>query len=364
MLTICPTADYEIYFGQNILAANEVLFEPTRKLLALWQEAGVSATLFPDVCSVWRHREMGMSEYVDEFESQIQNAANGGHDIQLHIHPEWGAAERVNGSWRFQEGTHALHDLGFSEGQDGAGELLTKGKQYLEGLLKPHSPAYRCRVFRAGGWIIQPEKALFQALLDRGIDTDATVIPGVCLPRGDYRIDFRDVPCSGNWFIDPDVGISQDSGNASDMFEVPIASYRGRGAFWVHVANQLRLRYRMKRNRQPTRGFPITKKGRKRTLAKRIRDKVKILSLPRILDMADTHESMITIVESYLKKQSYLQTDVALCMNGHPKDTYDFHLTELRKFFEIMRHRYSGEVTFATISEFVAARRQAAAHEG
>lgn len=354
MLTICPTADYELFFGGNHLPAEEVLFEPTRKLLDVWAEFDIKGTLFPDICSVWRHRELGISGYADVFEAQIKDAAVSGHDIQLHLHPEWRYAGFRDGAWHFKSGTQSLHDLGFSpDDPDGAPELIRGGIRYLEELLRGNNPRYRCRAFRASGWIVQPEQALFSALLSEGIRVDASVIPGMKSGRTDYVIDFRDVPDKPMWFISPGEGLGVASERRQDLLEIPIASYRGRFPLWQHVVNQLRLRRRAKSIPQEIRGYPVTKAGPRTNRLRRMKNKFEKLMIPRVLDIADTHESMLATLRSYLRRYECRNNDFAICFNGHPKDTYDYHLEELRRFLNIVKRQYVDIVGFQSIAEYL-----------
>ncbi len=350
MLIVCPTIDYELFFGRNSLPDEKILFEPTRKLLSLWSDFNITATLFPDVCSVWRHREQRLDAYAEAFEDQLRHARASGHDVQLHLHPEWLRAEYRDSTWHFEPGTQALHDIGFTS--DGVPALLRRGKRYLENLLHPVDRGYRCFAFRAGGWILQPEAPVVSALMDAGIRVDATVIPGMRSLRTDYRIDFRRVPDRPTWHVDAARGLEIDSRRESDLLEVSIASYRGRLPAVQHVVNELRLRRRA--SGEPIRGYPITRMGPKGGITTRVANKYKKLTTPRVLDIADTHESMLTTLGSYLRRYDCRSTDVAVCMNGHPKDTYDYHLSELRRFFEVVARRYRDVVAFQSLETYVA----------
>jgi len=363
MLIICPTADYETYMGGNYLPVDEVLFEPTRKLLEVWAEFGIKGTLFPDICSVWRHRELGVTGWTDRFEGQIQDAAADGHDVQLHLHPEWLFAEPDGNAWHYKPGTYALHDLGFSP-QDPAGApaLIRRGIRYLTELLEPRVPQYRCLAFRAGGWILQPECSLVSALLSEGICVDASVIPGVRSPRTDYVIDYRRVPDKPTWFIGAKTGMEVDSGEQRDLMEISIASYRGRFPLWQHVANELRLRRRAKRIPEKLRGYPITKSGPKPRPMRKLTKRFQKLMIPRVFDIADTHESMLATLKSYLRRYDCRNQDFSVCFNGHPKDTYDYHLVELQKFLQIVERSYKDLVTFSSIAEFVSSQSKRAGH--
>jgi hypothetical protein len=353
VLVICPTADYEIYLGRNLLPVDQVLFEPTRKLLEVWDEFGIRATLFPDICSVWRHRELGLTDYADAFEKQIREAARAGHDVQLHLHPEWLSATHEDDAWQFAPRTGSLHDLGFDpHDPTAAPALIRRGREYLEGLLRPDDSTYECMAFRAGGWILQPERDLVDALRRSGIRVDATVIPGVQLARRDYHVDFRRAPDKPNWYIGSNSGLKRDSGLVEDLFEIPIGSYRGAWPMWQHVVNELRLRHRAKAHTLAMRGYPIVKVSEKQGALERVRRKFRKLSVPRVFDIADTCESMLTTLESWVRRYHRGSETIAVCMNGHPKDTYDHHLDELRRFHEQVRARYADVVRFEPIASF------------
>ncbi len=355
MLVICPTADYEIYLGRNLVPVDQVLFQPTNKILKVWEDFEIKATIFPDICSVWRHRELGMTDYVSRFENQILEVARRGHDVQLHLHPEWRTAVHENSHWRFAPRTGSLHDLGFDpEDPQGAPALIREARQYLHSLLEPVVPGYQCIAFRAGGWILQPEEELIRALLHNGIRVDATVIPGMRLLRTDYRVDFTAVPDAPNWTMSSETGIARDSGNPSDLLEIPIASYRGLFPIWQHVLNEARLRKRARLHPQPHRGYPMVKVGPKYGMIERTRRKFSKLNVPRMFDIADTCESMLTTVDSYLRKYDCRSQTFMVCMNGHPKDTYDHHLIELNRFFDRMKSHYSSRVRFESISDYLA----------
>lgn len=353
MLTICPTADYEIYLGRNLLPPEQVLFQPSAKLLAVWEEFGIKGTLFPDICSIWRHRELGLEDYADSCESQLRDAVGRGHDLQLHLHPEWKWAVQESGQWSFRPGTSSLNDLGFSDDDPaGAPALIRRGMSYLAGLVRPVVADYHCTAFRAGGWVIQPEHAILNALRKAGIRADATVIPGVRLQRKDYPVDFRSVP-EGNWRLGSLSGLGVDSGDPADVLEVPIASYRGALHQWQHGVNNLRLRRLRRRNPEPFRGYPIVKTGPRPAPVVRYANLWKKLAIPRTLDIADTHEAMIAVLRSYLSRYDFSRVDVAVCMNGHPKDTYDFHFDECRRFFDYVRSRHTNTVRFQSLGTWI-----------
>ncbi len=49
------------------------------------------------------------------------------------------------------------------------------GKEFLETLLRPVDADYRCHVFRAANWAVQPSRNVVRALVNNGIDIDTSV---------------------------------------------------------------------------------------------------------------------------------------------------------------------------------------------
>ena len=354
MLIVCPTIDYEIFLGKNLLSANEILFEPTKKILKIWKDFNIKGTFFPDVCSVWQHNKYGIYNYVDTFESQMKQAALEGHDIQLHIHPEWVSSEFSNGVWHFKENTSSLNDLGFNKKHEySAPFIVSSAKQYLEDLISPINKDYKCFIFRAGGWLIQPSNKIIELLIENNINVDSSVISGFLSPRTDYTIDFRSLPNKTSWFVNPKEDIIEDSNN-DEFLEITIGSYQGKYKISKHIVNQLRLKYRAKILPEKKRGYPLTKSNIiNNNYITRIIKKYKKLSNPRVFDISDTCESMISITQSYLQKYDCVKQDQVITMNGHSKDLYNYHIIELEKYFDIIKNKYSQKVKFLSLSDYI-----------
>lgn len=227
MLNICLTFDYELFLGKNNASSQEILFQPTENIMNTLSALDVSGTFFADVCSVFAHRQLGDDEYCDSFESQIINLISHGQDVQLHLHTNWLNSEIIDG--KIVPGTkdYRIHSLGFYSGGK-AHEIIRKGKEYLEGACSSVDKNYRCIAYRAGGFSVQPEKELFEALINNGILIDSSVVPHMKAETVNYY-DFRKVPNKMNWWIAPDKGISEESErNRKTIFEVPIATTRPR----------------------------------------------------------------------------------------------------------------------------------------
>jgi hypothetical protein len=223
------SSDYELYFGENYLSEREVLIDPTQHILDAFEEEDIPMTLFADVASVWRYRYLKIeSDYVSLFENQLRQAIRHGHNVQLHLHPHWMTSTFDGKKWVMDESKFKLSDLGYgarkSQSLESADELIKRGKEYLEGMLRPIDPSYQCIAFRAGGYGIQPnEKELINALLSAGFKIDSSIVPGMFFKSNVNQIDFRRVPSKFPYRIGTRYGIDQE--DSQGILEIPIAAY-------------------------------------------------------------------------------------------------------------------------------------------
>jgi hypothetical protein len=103
--------DYEVFWTRNDDEIR-VLVDPTERLLRQAEELGVRYTLFVDVLSLFRYRELGLPRFVDAVEHQLRGAVRRGHDVQTHLHPHWLTAERNGDEWSFDPESFLLGTFG------------------------------------------------------------------------------------------------------------------------------------------------------------------------------------------------------------------------------------------------------------
>lgn len=228
MRSLIFTLDYEL-FGNGSGDVFKHIIEPTDKMLAIVNQYGVKFTFFFEVIEYWKLKEewekgnkMGYDkDPIEAMESQIREAHRQGHDIQLHLHPQWVDARWENEKWIVNFDKWRLG------GYDGTGEnsienLFKRGKQTLEELLKPVNPMYECIAMRAGGYNIQPSGEIVKAMKATGIMIDSSIYPGGketgILSNYDYsNID----PVRGFWHVGNRLEVT---GNSSIM-EIPIVAF-------------------------------------------------------------------------------------------------------------------------------------------
>ncbi len=175
MIRIIATLDYEIH-GNGHGCSKALMLKPTERLLKLFNDHEARLTIMADVAEILKfrdyHREQGQDHYhVVAIEAQLKDAVAKGHDVQLHLHPSYFNARHVNGYWQQDWSEYDFARLDYAR----IDWMIKTGKTYLEQLLQPVKPDYRCIAFRAANWAMQPSAAAIQALVENGILIDSSV---------------------------------------------------------------------------------------------------------------------------------------------------------------------------------------------
>src|SRR5687768_15280435 len=149
------TDDWELR-GDGSGDIERLQFEPMRKLLDIFERHGMRCTFMAEMMQQLTFRQEQsrfplLNALADKWDEHIRNAFSRGHDIQLHLHTQWSDAKFQHGSWRLDGDWSILN----YEPED-AERMVSAGKDYLEDLLRPIDPAYRCVAFRASYLAIAP----------------------------------------------------------------------------------------------------------------------------------------------------------------------------------------------------------------
>ena len=238
MIYLLMTADYEV-FGDGSGDVRSCVISPTDAILSVLERQGARLTIFFEVCEYWAFKEAeadGLLAHLGYspsrlMEEQARKAVAAGHDVQLHLHPQWVGSSYQDGRWWMNFDWWRLPDVPNDPGRgDDVSSLcgiFRKGKETLETMLRPVDSSYRCVAFRAGAWCIQPETGILEAMSENNILIDSTVAPGLHADDGLNYYDFRGVG-SGNalWNISDSV---TDHDRRGKLFEIPISTMRAPG---------------------------------------------------------------------------------------------------------------------------------------
>lgn len=165
------------------------IVQPTDRLLKLCETHGAKMTIFFEVGEYWAFEQYDSQLRKDldyspceQMKRQMIDAIQRGHDVQLHLHPQWIDARYDKGIWQLCNTHWRLADLPSGLGDKSditsiTGALHT-GKQTLENMIKPVKADYQCVCFRAGGFYAQPSRNIISAMKRAGLRADSSVVKG------------------------------------------------------------------------------------------------------------------------------------------------------------------------------------------
>ena len=151
------------------------LIDNTYLLMECAESAGAKLTIMAEMGEYFWLKE-NLPEIALKVEKQLQDALIRGHDVQLHLHPNWMPETGVmykDGIFTWNWDFVACNDYPFA-----LTELIKKCKDELERICQKVKSDYRVITFRAGGYRVQPFDRLSEALVKNGIYTDTSVYLG------------------------------------------------------------------------------------------------------------------------------------------------------------------------------------------
>ncbi len=175
ILKIVFTLDYEIH-GNGEGSPQSLMVEPTQRLLDLFDSYGAKLTILADVPEILKFKEYFDAHGRDDYHymkiiKQLRYALINGHDVQLHVHSSYFNSKHGNGKWHQDWSEYSLSGLPYERSY----EMIRTCKEFLEEQLIPVKPDYKCFVFRAANWSMNPSLDIVKALVDNNIKIDTSV---------------------------------------------------------------------------------------------------------------------------------------------------------------------------------------------
>ncbi len=233
MPTLILTLDYELY-GDGSGHVIDNLIRPTERLLEICERHSVPLTIFWEIVEHWRMEEAysaGESlgypfDPARLMKDQVVAAYRRGHDVQLHVHPQWLQARYDAGRWQVDDAHWRLPTLPTvpdSGELPTIAELLARGKRTIEEHLRPFDPDYRCRIFRAGYFNTQPSDRVLPALRRAGLEADSSVLVGGKADTPQCRFDYREAdPALPHWRTGATDILGRNDSDPAGVIEFPI----------------------------------------------------------------------------------------------------------------------------------------------
>ena len=228
MRNILLTLDYELY-GNGSGDVFKHIIEPTERILNICQTFHAKLTIFFEVVEYWKLKEewekgnkMGYEQDpILAMEKQLQEAYLNGHDIQLHLHPQWIDAKWLNGEWIVNNEDWRLG--GFrNNNYEAVYNLINKGKKTIESIIWTVDSNYNCSILRAGGYNIQPSDGIVKAMKALGMKADCSIVSGAIEQGNLSQYDFSAVPIDlGYW----ECGEELEEIGHNGIIEIPIVTF-------------------------------------------------------------------------------------------------------------------------------------------
>ena len=167
-----------------------IQFNTARRLMDIYDTFALKGTFNVEIMQQLYHGMHSNSypelkEIYDEWENVVKEMYTRGHDVQLHIHPQWINAEYLNGEWLLSSDwdlTNYPRDI--------IKKLVSGGIGYLEGVLKPLDNNYKCVSYRGGAWVFAPNRDIVEILAESGIKFDMSIVKGLYV-TSPVSIDYR-----------------------------------------------------------------------------------------------------------------------------------------------------------------------------
>ena len=334
MLHLSITFDYELFMGENYKDEREILINPTQKLALMLNELGISATFFADVCCPMRYRQLEKTEFPKMFDNQLVELISLGHDVQLHIHPNWLTATDVGSNVVFDRNSYRIHNWsGENEDYGKVAEIINYGKEYLNNVLLPEFPEYKCIAFRAGGYCLQPEKNISDILYDAGIRIDSSACMGFSYCGGGMYYDYRDYPKNPNMYFNTDFGFTDEKKDKPNkgIFEVPVFGYRT----FPYRAIASKLNSKISHSQENGTAMKLDALPQKKhspvNRIKRNINGANMLSFDSF-----NSKSMLYMIKRIKKEYRCWENDIYITIIAHPKIQSDEHINSMKDACEKM----------------------------
>ncbi|MBR5087619.1 MAG: hypothetical protein IKX31_11520 [Muribaculaceae bacterium] len=229
MKSLLITLDYEL-FGDGSGSVFKHIVDPTNTIIEVAERYGAKITVFFEVVEYWRLKQewesgnhMGYKHNpVEAMEQQLIGLIKRGHDVQLHLHPQWVNARWKDDKWIVDLDNWRLSD--FNSPTITLKQLIADGKRAIEEIIRVENPDYECNVLRAGGYNAQPSKEIVELMREFDMKADSSVVPGAVeqgsLSQYDYRISPLDM---GVWNVN-DV-LERPSDEPSEIKEFPVVAF-------------------------------------------------------------------------------------------------------------------------------------------
>lgn len=328
------TLDYELFLGSKTGGVEACLIQPLNSYIEAVADYGVRFTIFVDAAYLYVLKKYAakyecLNKDYHLVEQHLLMLQAAGHDIQLHIHPQWYFSTFDGKEWQLDTQHYKLSDVHREE----MSHYVLESKLLLDKMIGKRTVA-----FRAGGFSAQPTSLLTALMVENGLLVDSSVCPGSHYSSPYQHYDYRHAPRKGMYRFEQDICYEEEEGR---FWEVPISMYEVSPFFqWkllFHrlipkiVGNSRHAVYGDGRSVRTTRGSIIRR-----------------LLMP-CHTMATIDGYKISFLKEAMKSCRRHGKEV-MCILGHPKLATPYSIEKISDICDYARHR---GYEFYTLTELI-----------
>lgn len=353
MINLILSLDYEL-FGNGSGDVRRDMIDSTERLLHICGKYGAKMTIMFEVVEYLAferydsqlRNDLGYSP-CEQMRNQAIQAVNRGHDVQLHVHPQWFGAEYREGVWRLRNSCWRLGDLPDCPGENdeviSITDALSVGKRTIEDMIRPVKPDYECVCLRAGGFYAQPSRNIIRAMKKVGLKADSSVVKGY-RTTAPFGVDYSHVDTTDSQWWTTDSDLTAEGRPGENILELCVSSRME--PYWKSFTiTKLRAARKMRRIERKARGNHNADRSLSAVPGYRTAIKRLLRKRPNMFDFCRlSSKDMLERIEEHSARPQ--QPVVAV---GHSKNF--FNDREFGRFLESLCRRQ--KVTFVTMSEYV-----------
>ena len=186
---IIYTIDYEV-FGDGSGCFWRDLIRPTDWIIEEFRKRKLKAVFFLEVHELIALKRNNQFGYYNRVCKQIKNIVDDGHQLGLHVHPQFKDAKLIDGEWCLDMDAVALNKVDWNY-DDYIHHVV---EEFSELSKDCDLPTSRLPIaFRAGGYNVPTSKLFYKALADLGIKYESSQVVGYVEDNGYTNVDFSGI---------------------------------------------------------------------------------------------------------------------------------------------------------------------------
>lgn len=302
-MKILFTLDYELFLGRKTGSVKHCLIEPMDNYLQASAPYGMRFTIFVDASYLFALKKYAnkhdcIKQDYEMVKQHLLSLQSMGHDLQLHIHPQWYFSTFDGEKWNLDTEHYKLADIA----QADMLRLVRESKDLLDSIIGKKTIA-----FRGGGFSVQPTELLTKMMEENHLLIDSSVCPGMHYQSTYQSYDYRHAKPKGLYRFEDDVCQERADGR---FWELPLSMHKVGPSFqWRLLLVRLIPKF-VGNSRHATYGDGTSIRTSRKSIFNRL------LSFSNTMATIDGYK--IYFLKEAIKRHTKKGMRV-MCILGHPK---------------------------------------------